>query len=400
MKKIVSVWEVTHRIKACLEEALPRLWISGEISNLSRPRSGHIYFTLKDKRAQIPAVVWRSTAARLRFELEDGLEVLAYGKISVYEAGGKYQLYVDRMEPRGLGALQLAFEKLKAKLHEEGLFDPAKKKPIPRFPSRIGVVTSPSGAAIRDILKVIDRRFPKVSVSLIPVRVQGEGAAGEITEAIDQFNGLPDMDVLIVGRGGGSLEDLWAFNEEIVARAIDRSRIPVISAVGHEIDITIADLVADLRAPTPTAAAELAVPELRKLLETLENSGNRLKINLRDRLARARTHLQALERSYGFNRPRDQLRQLQQRLDDLSLQIGKGIQNRLHGFHESVQREAARLEGLSPLRVLKRGYSLTTRTGEKRPLTTTDDLREGLEIETRLARGGITSTIVKILDGA
>lgn len=245
------------------------MWVGGEVSNVRRPGSGHLYFTLKDEESQLQAVLYRSQASRLRFDLKDGLQVVAFGDVSVYERGGRYQLTVSEIEPKGVGALQLAFEQLKERLREEGLFDPARKRPIPLLPGRIGIVTSPSGAAIRDILSVIGRRFADVRVLISPVRVQGETAAAEIVAAIDELNRRGDVDVIIVTRGGGSLEDLWAFNEEPVARAIARSRIPVISAVGHEIDVTIADFAADLRVPTPSAAAELVVAKKSELQERL-----------------------------------------------------------------------------------------------------------------------------------
>ena len=250
-EEILTVAELTWRIRALLEEEFDQVTVVGEVSGLKRPRSGHLYFELKDPEARLSAVIWRSTAARLRFELEDGMEIIATGRISVYGPRGSYQLIVDSLKPKGLGALQLAFLKLREKLEKEGLFRPEAKKPLPLLPACVGVVTSPSGAAIRDILTVIARRFPPAHIVLRPVRVQGEGAAEEIARAIAEFNDWGGADVLIVGRGGGSYEDLWAFNEEVVARAIHASRIPIISAVGHEIDVTIADLVADRRALTP-----------------------------------------------------------------------------------------------------------------------------------------------------
>ncbi len=258
-KKIYSVSEITHEIKVLLEGRFPGVWVEGEISNIRKPGSGHVYFTLKDEGSQLQAVLYRSQFSRSKFDLKDGLQVIAFGDVSVYAKGGRYQITVAEIEPKGLGALQLAFEQLKQRLAKEGLFAPEKKKRIPLLPERIGIVTSPTGAAIRDILTVIERRFANVRILISPVRVQGETAAGEIAAAIDGFNSRADVDVIIVTRGGGSLEDLWAFNEEAVARAIAGSHIPVISAVGHEIDFTISDFVADLRVPTPSAAAERAI---------------------------------------------------------------------------------------------------------------------------------------------
>ena len=259
---IFTVSEITAAVRGVLEDVFDAVWIEGEISNLRVPASGHNYFILKDGKAQIKCVMFRNYRSGLKFAPEDGDQVLLFGRVSVYEARGEYQVIVETMEPRGLGALQKAFEQLKEKLDKEGLFKDEKKKPIPEFPWKVGIITSETGAAVRDILNIMQRRNPKVSVLLYPVKVQGDGAAEEIAEAIETMNQRKDVEVLIVGRGGGSIEDLWAFNEEVVARAIYKSKIPVISAVGHEIDFTIADFVADLRAPTPSAAAELAVPVL------------------------------------------------------------------------------------------------------------------------------------------
>ena len=259
VRRIYSVAELSLEIRNLLERQFPDVWVTGEVSNLRAAGSGHLYFTLKDETAQLRAVCFRNQARYLKFKPQDGLAVIARGRLSVYEARGEYQLYVEFLEPAGLGALQLAFEQLKQKLAAEGLFDPARKKPLPMLPRVIGVVTSPTGAVIRDILRILHRRFRNINVLIYPVKVQGEGAAQEIAQGIEYFNRQAPVDVMIVARGGGSLEDLWAFNEEVVARAIAASKIPVISAVGHETDFTIADFVADLRAPTPSAAAELVV---------------------------------------------------------------------------------------------------------------------------------------------
>jgi len=263
-EKIYTVSELTREIKQVLETGFPCLWVEGEISNFKRHSSGHLYFTLKDENSQIRCAMWRYRANDLIFRPEDGMKVLVQGNLQVYEPGGYYQIIVQQVQPAGVGELQLAFEQLKKKLYAEGLFDEAHKKPIPIFPERIGVITSPTGAAIRDIISVITRRFPIAQIILAPVRVQGPGAKEEIVQAIQDFNEFGEVDVLIVGRGGGSLEDLWAFNEEVVARAIFTSKIPIISAVGHEIDFSISDFVADRRAPTPSAAAEMAVPDRKR----------------------------------------------------------------------------------------------------------------------------------------
>ena len=271
-RQVYSVSELTQRLKGLLETQFPDVWVAGEISNLRPATSGHLYFTLKDSNAQLRAVCFRSQARYLKFKPRDGVSVIARGRLSVYEARGEYQLLVELLEPAGLGALQLAFEQLKAKLAAEGLFDTARKKPLPVLPRTVGIVTSPSGAVIRDILRVLRRRYRNMNALLYPVRVQGEGAAQEIVQAIEHLNRRGGVDVMILARGGGSLEDLWAFNEEDVARAIAASRIPIISGVGHESDFTIADFVADLRAPTPSAAAELVVHRKQDFQAELELS--------------------------------------------------------------------------------------------------------------------------------
>ncbi|HDZ10569.1 MAG TPA: exodeoxyribonuclease VII large subunit, partial [Bacteroidetes bacterium] len=269
-KKIYTISEITRKIKRLLENAIPSIWLEGEISNFKRHSSGHIYFVLKDENSQISCVMWRGRNNGLYFTPQDGMKIQARGNVTVYEKRGNYQFEVLQMQPAGLGELQMALEQLKQSLKAEGLFDEQHKKKIPQYPEKIGIVTSPTGAAIRDLVSVVQRRFPSVQLILNPVRVQGAEAAGEIARAIDEFNAYGDVDVLIVGRGGGSLEDLWAFNEEVVARAIFRSKIPVISAVGHEIDFGISDFVADLRAPTPSAAAELVVRNREELLHTIQ----------------------------------------------------------------------------------------------------------------------------------
>ncbi|HKQ97893.1 MAG TPA: exodeoxyribonuclease VII large subunit, partial [Candidatus Polarisedimenticolia bacterium] len=268
-RRILTVAELNALVGELLRESLPAVWVEGEISNLRRYPSGHTYFTLKDDQAQVSAVLFRGQASWLKFRPEDGLKVIAHGRVGLYEARGGYQIVVERLEPAGLGALQLALEQLKARLAAEGLLDPARKRPLPLLPRRIGIVTSERGAALRDILRVLERRFAQVGVVIAPARVQGDGAAEEIAAAIAALNRLGGLDALIVARGGGSIEDLWAFNEEIVARAIAASAVPVISAVGHETDVTLADLVADLRAPTPSAAAEMVIVSRREIVDRL-----------------------------------------------------------------------------------------------------------------------------------
>ncbi|MEK7359226.1 MAG: exodeoxyribonuclease VII large subunit, partial [Planctomycetota bacterium] len=274
--KVLTITELTRRIRGSIEQEFFNIWVVGEVSNFKRATSGHVYLTLKDSGAQLQAVIFKSLASRLKFEVKDGMQIVAFGSITVYDARGQYQLIVENVEPKGIGALQLAFLQLKERLEKEGLFDPCHKKPLPLLPKTIAIVTSPTGAAIRDILNVINRRFARVKILIYPVKVQGEGAALEISQAINDLNNIPDIDVMIVGRGGGSLEDLWAFNEEVVARSIYASKIPVISAVGHEINVTISDLVADKRALTPTEAGELVVPHYNQLKDALKKIKARL----------------------------------------------------------------------------------------------------------------------------
>ena len=392
-EEILTVAELTWRIRALLEEEFDQVTVVGEVSGLKRPRSGHLYLELKDAEARIPAVIWRSTAARLRFDLEDGMEVIATGRITVYPPRGAYQIVIEALKPKGLGALQLAFLKLREKLEKEGLFRPEAKQRLPLLPSCIGVVTSPSGAAIRDILTVIARRFPPAHIVLRPVRVQGEGAADEVARAIAEFNEWGEADVLIVGRGGGSYEDLWTFNEEAVARAIYASRIPVISAVGHEIDVTIADLVADRRALTPSEAAEIVLPRFEDLLATLENYRARLAAALRRRLEVARTDLERLRNSYAFRMPLETIRRHEQRLDDLVASATLAVRRRLESARERLATAEGRLRALSPLAVLERGYSVTRIPETGRVLRSADQAPPGTTIETILHAGKLLSKV-------
>lgn len=342
-RRIWSVSELNARIRGVLEAQFRDLWVEGEISNLRPAQSGHLYFTLKDESAQIRCVCFKSQARLLKFQPEDGLHVTVRGSLSVYEQRGDVQLYVEHLEPVGLGALQLAFEQLKKKLEAEGLFDAARKKPLPVLPRRIGIVTSPAGAAVRDILRILRQRFPNASVLVYPARVQGEGAAGDIVKGIHFFNRSRLVDVMILARGGGSLEDLWAFNEEIVARAIAASRIPVVSAVGHEVDFTIADFVADVRAATPTAAAEVVAPVLAEVLERLDALRLRLTRDARRTLELATARLDRSARCEWFRDPIGRLRQRGQRLDDAATRLSLGwarrladLQNRLHALERRM----------------------------------------------------------------
>jgi exodeoxyribonuclease VII large subunit len=357
--QVLSVRELTQALKCVLEEAFPLVWVSGEISNLSRPASGHLYLTLKDSEAQVKAVMWRSTGRSLRFEPHDGLEVIVRGRVTVYPPRGEYQLVLEEIQPKGLGALELAFRQLKEKLSSKGYFSAERKKPLPRFPRRIALVTSPAGAAVRDILEILGRRWSAVEVWIVPVPVQGDGAAERIADAIRRLNRWTDIDVLIVGRGGGSMEDLWCFNEECLAEAIFRSRIPIVSAVGHEIDVTIADLVADRRALTPSEAAEIVTPHRQEFLEWLETIESQLRVHLGRRLTVARTRLEELARRQAFQRPLERLRDRERRLDESNGRLKRAARQRLQGARERMEALAARLESLSPLNVLARGYSLT-----------------------------------------
>ncbi len=315
----LSVWELTAQVKDLVEAAFPSVWVSGEISNFSRPQSGHCYLTLKDDRAQLKAAMWRPVASRVRFDMHDGLEVICKGRLEVYAPRGSYQLIIEEIEPKGMGALELAFRQLREKLAREGLFDPARKRTLPSFVKQIAVVTSPTGAAIRDFLQVLARRWRGADVLIAPVRVQGEGAAEEIAAAIGVLNRLArPIDCLVVTRGGGSLEDLWAFNEEIVVRAIAASRIPVISAVGHEIDVTLSDLAADVRALTPSEAAELVAPAAEELFAELGQIQKRLTAALRSCALTARSRLDAIQRHHAFRRPFQLIYDLTRQVDELS----------------------------------------------------------------------------------
>jgi exodeoxyribonuclease VII large subunit len=395
-EKLFTVSEITREIRTSLEYDFSNISIVGEISNIRKPSSGHVYLTLKDKNAQLQAVVFRNTANKIKFELKDGMEIISFGSITVYEPRGQYQIIIDQIEPKGIGALQLAFQQLKEKLEKEGLFDVSRKKPIPFIPQKIGIVTSPTGAAIKDILNIIERRFANVEILLYPVKVQGDGAAEEIAEAIVELNKLPDIDVIIAGRGGGSLEDLWAFNEEVVARSIYNSTIPVISAVGHEIDTTIADLVADIRALTPSEAGELVVPQKDLLLNILEKCKSRLFQSLTNKLKLSKDKLTGVANSYAMRQPFDKFHRLQQRLDEFAQRLNLNITHALNTEREKLSGIAGKLESLNPLSVLKRGYTITTKLGNNNPLREVEGIGKGDKIKTRFSRGSVISAILSI----
>ena len=439
-RAVLSVSELTARIKEQLEVAFPAVWVEGEISNLRTPGSGHAYFTLKDETAQLRAVLFRNRGRRIRFEPEDGMKVLAFGGLDLYPPRGEYQLVVELLEPKGVGALQYAFEQLKRRLEAEGLFEQARKRPLPAFPRVIGIVTSPTGAAVRDMLHIIGRRFGDLRVLIVPVRVQGEEAPGEIVAALATLAAVDELDVVIVGRGGGSIEDLWAFNNERVARAIVASRVPVISAVGHETDYTIADFVADLRAPTPSGAAELVVREKLAVMEMLVDLHDRLRLAMASQMARRRERVASLLRRRVLTEPARALREWTRRLDEaqaglataarahqrmlrhrvelatnaLSSQhplarISHGaavlaqLRGRLaasatHRAKHSRHRLAAavgRLQSLSPLAVLGRGYSLTRRPSGA-VVRTAASLRAGDAIEVLLTEGAVDARVTDV----
>lgn len=349
----VTVTQLTRMVKRAIEQQLPRtVHVVGEISNFKRHSSGHLYFVLKDESSELGCVMWRATAATLKFDPVDGLEVLATGNVDVFERSGRYQLYVRRMEPKGVGALELAFRQLCEKLEREGLFDPRHKQPLPRFPERIAIVTSPTGAAVRDILQTLKRRYPGVEVFIYPVTVQGPTAAGEIAKAIEVLNArrqsLGGIDVMIVGRGGGSLEDLWAFNEEVVARAIFASRIPIVSAVGHEVDVSISDLVADVRAATPTAAGELVVPLRDELLESLSMTQRRLTRVIGHVLELRRASLNGILQRGSLRDPLTLVRRREQVIDELVTRLRRRAAERLHGVHRILSAMEVTLQRIKP----------------------------------------------------
>lgn len=360
-EKIYTVREVTRLIKEIIEDGVGFLWVRGEISNFKAHPSGHFYFSLKDESSQLTCVMFREENRRILFKPENGIAVNAYGRIGVYEKQGVYQLYVKDMKPVGMGILALRFESLKKKLKEEGLFDKERKKPLPDFPLRIGVITASSGAAIQDILNILTRRAPYVEIIIRAVKVQGENAAEEISEAIEEFNEYKDLDLIIVGRGGGSIEDLWAFNEEIVARAIYASKIPVISAVGHEIDFTISDFVADIRAPTPSAAAELAVRDKKEILDAINHFIQTMERLLLRNIEQRGEKLKGLTRRYGIARVIDTITQKKQLIDEYERRITSRVSYAFSIKSQVLDALYKRLNGLAPSAVLGRGYTITRR---------------------------------------
>ncbi len=362
-EKVFSVREITVLIKHALESSFPQIWVEGEISNFKRTTAGHVYFTLKDETSQISGVMFRFNAMRcIKDDIQNGVKVRVFGDISVYEKSGQYQINATGLEKMGIGDLQLRFLKLKEKLHQAGWFDLSRKKTIPLLPERIGIVTSPTGAAIRDMLEIIYKRRPNSRVLLFPVKVQGDGAAQEIAEALRTLNTQRSVSVIIVGRGGGSLEDLWAFNEEIVARAIFESAIPVISGVGHEIDFTIADFVADLRAETPSAAAMKVAPVQSELLERLTLLKTSLHQSIHGKVTRLQEKIKLLKSHYAFRAPLHHIQTYYQKLDDMAQALSKSMDSFLILKKEKTKNLSLLLNSLSPYRILDRGYALVTET--------------------------------------
>jgi exodeoxyribonuclease VII large subunit len=437
VRQIWSVAELTARISNVLATQFSNLWVEGEVSNYHAAQSGHLYFTLKDAKAQVKCVCFRTQAMRLKFRPEDGLKLIVRGSISVYEPRGEYQIYVEHIEPSGVGALQLAFEQLKKRLEAEGLFDEARKKPLPLLPRRIGVVTSPKGAAVRDIIRILRRRFPNLHLIVYPVRVQGDGAAEDIVAALKYFNRKRLVDVILLARGGGSIEDLWAFNEEIVARAIAACTIPVVSGVGHETDFTIADFVADVRASTPSSAAEIVVQSRQEFQRQLKELEHKISRQMRYILLEWRHRVKDLATHMGFRRIEDLLRRHRQQTDELTSRLGVALQGRIErlrhrytiagtritsfdfrarirtislrlgqrsvelgvrmerllvGKIQQLERLRLQLEERSPLRVLQRGYAICT-DAEGNVVSAADQVAIGAEVQVQLARGRLGAEV-------
>jgi exodeoxyribonuclease VII large subunit len=437
-REVWTISRLNREVRLLIESGLPALWIEGEVSNLARPASGHLYFSLKDENAQVRCALWRSTALKLAFTPRNGMQLLARARVTVYEPRGEYQLTVEYAEEAGEGALRRRFEELKARLHAEGLFDEAIKRPLPRLPRRIGVVTSPSGAAIRDILHILRRRFPSVPVVIYPVPVQGEGAAAKIAAMLALASARAECDVLILARGGGSLEDLWSFNEELVARAIRASAIPVIAGVGHEVDVTIADFAADRRAPTPSGAAEIAVPDAAEWLARLNQDAGRLRNAITRRLSLKAERLAWQARGLTVAHPGQRLRQHGQRLDELELRLrrairvslvsrrqrlgqaaagvaahapgprlraahervgglrhrlGNAVSHRLEAFRARALSAVRTLHMVSPLATLERGYAIATRSTDGVILRSALQVVPGDGIEVLLAQGTLEARV-------
>lgn len=414
-EKPLSVFDLTARIKAKLEINFSEVVVTGEVSNFKAHPSGHHYFSLKDEKASLSAVMFRGANSRLKFKLENGQKVIGFGKISVYPPRGSYQIVLSHLEPEGLGSLQLAFEQLKKKLEAEGLFSEERKKPIPKFPRKVAVVTAQSGAAIRDILNVLNRRFAGLEVLIYPVKVQGEGSAEEVATAIQHLNNFfPEVETMIVGRGGGSIEDLWAFNEEVVARAIAESKIPIISAVGHEVDFTIADFVADLRAPTPSAGAELVVSnrletlthldhlvqrllKIESILEfnrmKIDDLSNRLARSLGDKIVDRRTQLQNLRSSLVENSPFVRLKEAKHKLMDLIKDLQRSRKEVFENKRHELRHLETQLKLLNPKSIMERGYSIVRLAKSGKVIRKASEVRMGDPLLIELSKGKITAKV-------
>lgn len=395
---VLSVSQLNRYIKMNFDadENLANIFISGEISNFTNHyRTGHLYFTLKDDSAAVRAVMFNSSAKRLKFMPEDGMKVIARGRVSVYEASGQYQLYVDDMQPDGVGALNLAYEQLKEKLQKEGLFSELHKKPLPPYPEKVGVITSPTGAAVRDIINVLGRRFPYAEIVFCPVLVQGDGAHLQLTDAVNMFNSERAADVIIIGRGGGSIEDLWEFNDEGLARAVYNSEIPVISAVGHETDFTICDFVADMRAPTPSAAAELAVPDANELQYALSALKNRMFLNVSSGIADRRSRLEYLTSKGALKSPDEMLSNRSQRLDTAFSKMLSSYENRIGGKKVEFISAATALSKLDPMSVLMRGFAFVSDKNGKNVFSS-QALAKGDKINVRFHDGSAVCEVKEI----
>lgn len=389
--RVATVSQINEYIKQILDKnvILNNVWVKGELSNFKLHYSGHIYTTLKDEGGVLKAVMFKGAASRLAFAPQDGMKVVARGRVGVYENGGVYQLYIEEMIPDGVGELFIAYEQLKAKLQSEGLFDERYKKPIPRFPSRVGVITAPTGAAVRDIINVITRRYPLAQITLYPAQVQGTGSAQSVAAGIEYFNETNSADTIIAGRGGGSIEDLWAFNEEIVARAIFNSKIPIISAVGHETDFTIADFVADLRAPTPSAAAEIAVPSIAELAAAIESDKSRL---MQAQISRLR-NLQLKINSLKLKTPQEIINDNSQRLDNLTHRMENSFKLTLMQKKKLLGEQSGKLNALSPLNTLSRGYAIPVKE-DGTVIRSVGDTKKGDEFTLKLKDGDTKAMVI------
>ena len=394
--KIYSVSDATTLIKSVLEMNIPPIWVEGELSSWKRATSGHLYFNLKDSSSLLPTVMWKQSALSLLFKPEDGMKVRALGKITVYEKSGKYQMIASQLQPLGIGDLYQEFERLKKRLSEEGLFDEDRKKEIPRYPFIIGVVTSAKGAVIADIINVLNSRAPHVKVILESARVQGEGAAEEIVSAIEKFNSSGEVDLLIVGRGGGSIEDLWAFNEEAVARAIAASELPIISAVGHETDYSISDFVADLRAPTPSAAAELAAPRYDDLLENISSLERTISDLISDQLRDFERILDEYDTEYGWEQFNKMLKEEEKKISSLIEVMKLNEDHLLNIFELKANSMRKMLDSLNPLSVLERGYSIVSLERNDTIIRNANQISENDAIKVKLHVGNLTATVREV----